>query len=189
VQLALLLWAFLTASVEGLPPEAPREGTVLTVDVSTNTAYLFRDGALLKKGPVATGMDKVLRKGSRIWLFRTPRGRHEVLQKIANPVWTKPDWAYIEEGQRVPSYDHPSRKVRGKLGKYALSLGEGILIHGTDDPKSIGKKASHGCIRMGSDMLRVVWSEAPVGTPVYLFDSQPSFPLAESGMSDLDFAR
>jgi L,D-transpeptidase ErfK/SrfK len=188
VRLALLLWAFLTGSPQGLPPEAPREGIVVTVDVSTNTAYLFRDGALIKKGRVATGMDKVLKKGSRVWLFRTPRGRHEILNKIANPIWTKPDWAYVEEGKAVPPHNDPSRKVKGKLGKYALDLGGSILIHGTDDPKSIGKKASHGCIRMANDLLQTVWKEAPVGTPVYIFDTQPSF-LAKEGMSDLDLAR
>ena len=41
--------------IEGLPPEAPRDGTIITIDVSTNQAYLFRDGVLLKKSSAATG--------------------------------------------------------------------------------------------------------------------------------------
>lgn len=159
---------------EGLPPEASRTGTVITVDVSTNTAYLFEDGDLRAKSPVATGSDTVLRKGSRLWLFRTPRGRHEVLGKIVDPVWNKPDWAFVEEGKPVPPANSPARRVRGKLGKYALDLGGGILIHGTDQKKSIGRRVSHGCIRMPDDMLQIVWRQASVGTEVYIFDSQPA---------------
>lgn len=165
----------------GLPPEAPREGTVITVDVSTNTAYLFRDGSLVRSSPVATGMDKVLKKGTRTWLFRTPRGRHTVLGKITNPIWRKPDWAFVEEGKAIPSPSSPSRQVRGKLGKYALDLGDGILIHGTDDRKSFGRKASHGCIRMPDKMLAEVWKEAGIGTSVYVFDSNPHTSAAWRG--------
>lgn len=160
-------------SVEGLPPEAPREGTVITVDVSTNTAYLFQDGALVAKSPATTGSEKMLERGNDVWLFHTPRGRHKVLRKIVDPVWRKPDWAFIEVGEKVPPADSPKRMVKGKLGKYALDLGEGILIHGTDDPASIGKKASHGCVRLPDRMLARVWKAAAVGTEVYIFDSRP----------------
>ena len=170
---------------EGLPPEAPRSGTIITIDVSTNTAYLFRDGELVRKSSAATGSDKVLRKGRKVWWFRTPRGKHEVVRKIADPVWTKPDWAFVEEGKPIPPPDSPLRKEKGTMGKYALDLGERVMIHGTNDPKSIGRRVSHGCIRLPNDMLKVLWKEAQVGTPVFIYDSQPSF-AAEKGMSDLD---
>lgn len=156
-------------SVEGLPPDAPREGTLITVDTSKNVVYLFRDGAFIAKAPAATGMDKMLEHGARKWLFRTPRGIHRVLRKVESPVWRKPDWAYVEEGKKIPPPDHPSRLVKGKLGKYALDLGEGIMIHGTREKNSLGKKASHGCIRVGDEMLEHVWRASSVGTPVYIF--------------------
>ena len=41
--------------VEGLPEEASRNGVVITIDVATNTAYLFRDGDLISKSAAATG--------------------------------------------------------------------------------------------------------------------------------------
>ncbi len=179
-----------STSVEGLPSEAPRDGSVITVDISTNQAYLFQDGELIRKSAAATGTDKVLRKGRRFWMFRTPRGRHQVLRKIEDPVWTKPDWAFVEEGRAVPAPDSPSRRVRGKLGKYALDLGDGILIHGTDDPKSIGRRASHGCIRLPNDMLKRVYSAAEIGTDVYIFESAPKpEQSASKGRSDLDYLR
>src|SRR5712692_2701851 len=79
--------------IEGLPDGAPREGTVITVDVSTNTAYLFQDATLVSKSPAATGTGMLLKHRGRIWLFHTPRGRMKVLRKFENPVWRKPDWA------------------------------------------------------------------------------------------------
>jgi len=174
--------------IEGLPPEAPRFGTVITVDVSTNRVYLFRDGELVRSSAAATGSDKVLRKGRQVWWFRTPRGRHTVVRKIVDPVWTKPDWAFVEEGKPVPPADSPLRKEKGTMGKYALDLGDRVMIHGTNQPKSIGQRVSHGCIRLPHDMLKVLWKEAEVGTEVYIFDSKPTF-LADNGgrgLNDLD---
>ena len=155
-----------------------------TVDLARNEIYLFENGQLVDKSPVASGSEKILRHGKRVWFFHTPRGRARVVRKVVDPVWTKPDWAFIEDGQRVPPARSPLRKVRGHLGKYALDLGDRIMIHGTDDPASIGKKVSHGCIRLPKRMLEKVYRAADVGTEVYIFDSQPS-PLGVH--SDLDF--
>jgi L,D-transpeptidase YbiS len=170
--------------IEGLPEEAPRAGVTITVDVSTNTVYLFRDGTLIDKAPAATGTEKVLKRGRRIWLFHTPRGHLKVIRKIVDPIWKKPDWAFIEEGEPVPPPDSPKRLIKGHLGKYALDLGEAILIHGTDEAKSIGRRASHGCIRLPNRLLEKVWRSAAVGTDVYIFDSRPS---QTNRHSDLDY--
>lgn len=172
--------------LEGLPPEAPRVGTVITIDVSMNKAYLFRDGELIRSSNAATGSDKILRKGRRVWWFRTPRGRHSIVRKVKDPVWTKPDWAFVEEGKPVPPPDSPLRKEKGTMGKYALDLGERVMIHGTNDPKSIGRRVSHGCIRLPNDMLTLLWKEAEVGTEVYIFDSVPRY-ASDKGLNDLDF--
>ena len=50
---ALILATLLLGVEEGLQPEAPRNVTVITIDVSTNQAYLFRDGALIRKSAAA----------------------------------------------------------------------------------------------------------------------------------------
>ena len=157
---------------EGLPPEAPREGVVITIDVSTNHAYLFRDGVLVAKSAAATGSGKEFVIGNDMWVFHTPRGHLTVKAKIKDPIWHKPDWAFAEEGKRIPPPNSPLRDVEGKLGKYALSLGEGILIHGTDDKRSIGRRVSHGCIRLPDSMMKKLYNAAKVGTDVYVFDSE-----------------
>jgi lipoprotein-anchoring transpeptidase ErfK/SrfK len=158
-----------TSSIEGLPPEAPRQGTVITVDTSTNTLYLFRDGNLITKGPAATGTERTLTKGLKQWMFHTPRGHLKVLRKIDDPVWRKPDWAFVEAGHKIPPPDSPKRLVRGHLGKYALDLGDGIMIHGTDEIDSLGRHASHGCVRLGSETLETVYQSARVGTDVFIY--------------------
>lgn len=71
------------------------------------------------------------------------------------------------------------------MGKYALDLGERVMIHGTNDPKSIGRRVSHGCIRLPNDMLSLLWKEVEVGTEVYIYDSQPRY-ASTTGLSDLD---
>jgi hypothetical protein len=157
---------------EGLPDEAPRAGTVITIDVSTNHAYLFQDGELVAKSPAATGSNKMLVIGDDEWLFRTPTGHMKVLRKVTDPVWRKPDWAFAEEGEPIPAPDSPKRYVHGHLGRFALDLGDGILIHGTDDPGSIGRRVSHGCIRLPNAMLKKFYQAAKVGTDVFVYHSQ-----------------
>lgn len=186
---ALILTAALRAGAqesEGLPPEAPRTGEVITIDVSTNQAYFFRDGALIRKSKAATGSDKILRKGRQVWWFRTPRGRHTVVRKVKDPVWSKPDWAFVEEGKPIPPPDSPLRKEKGTMGRYALDLGDRVMIHGTNDPKSIGRRASHGCIRLPNDMLSLLWKEVEVGTEVYIFESVARQASNSRGINDLD---
>jgi hypothetical protein len=173
-------------TIDGLPADAPRTGTVITIDLSMNTAYLFNDGQLVRKSACARGSEKTLENGDDMWLFRTPRGHLRVLRKIIDPVWRKPDWAFVEAREKIPPPDSPKRLVRGKLGKYALDLGEGILIHGTDDASSIGRNVSHGCVRLPNAMLAVVFKAARVGTDVFIFESSPQATIERH--SDLEFA-
>jgi lipoprotein-anchoring transpeptidase ErfK/SrfK len=152
-----------------LPPEAPRAGVVVAVDTQNNIISLYNDGELVDQGPAATGSGKYLKRGLKEWLFHTPRGRQVVRRKLVDPVWTKPDWAFIEEGKPVPPRNSPKRQVKGHLGRYALDLGDGIMIHGTDDPNSLGRKVSHGCIRVGDELLEKIYQNAKVGTEVYVY--------------------
>jgi hypothetical protein len=45
--------------------------------------------------------------------------------------------------------------------------GDGVLgIHGTNDPSSIGRDVSHGCIRVPNEVIRRMAALVPLGTPV-----------------------
>lgn len=69
----------------------------------------------------------------------------------------------------VPPYNTENRRVEGELGRYALDLGDGYLIHGTSDPKSIGRAVTHGCIRLGDDDIDWLFRNVPVGTAVLVY--------------------
>jgi len=103
-----------------------------------------------------------------VWTFDTPPGRFQVLSERRNPVWTKPDWAFLEEGQEPPE-SFADRREKGSLGEWALDLGDGYMIHGTLYERLLGRSLTHGCIRVGRDDLRVVANAASPGTPVYIF--------------------
>lgn len=70
----------------------------------------------------------------------------------------------------IPPLDTPQRAVPDALGSHALSLGDGYLIHGTwqGNRSSIGRAASHGCIRMYNEDIRTLYGMVSVGTPVHI---------------------
>ena len=69
----------------------------------------------------------------------------------------------------IPPFVTQNRKVEGELGRYALDLGDGYLIHGTADPKSIGRAVTHGCIRLGDDDIEWLYRNVPRGTTVHIY--------------------
>jgi lipoprotein-anchoring transpeptidase ErfK/SrfK len=152
-----------------LASKAPR-GLYLVVDQTQNRLYIMRDEQVLHTAVCSAGSGMILREGEggRKWVFDTPRGLFRVRHKVENPVWRKPDWAFIEEGLPIPK-DPGDRFEYGTLGEYALYLGDGYLIHGTLYERLLGRSVTHGCIRLGRDDLRKVWKAAPVGTPVYIY--------------------
>lgn len=145
-------------------------GPYLVVSSSDNTFRLMHGNGLLREGPCSTGSYIQLKaEGNREWLFNTPRGIRRIESKRTRPVWTKPDWAFIEAGQQVPPSGSALRFERGVLGKYALSMGDGYLVHGTPYQRLLGLPVSHGCIRLGDEDLENVYNAMPIGAPVYIY--------------------
>jgi hypothetical protein len=83
-------------------------------------------------------------EGNKKWIFKTPKGKYWIHGKTTNPVWKKPDWAFVEEGLPIPPKDDHSRFEYGVLGDYALAIGDGYLIHGTIYKRFLGMP-DHGC--------------------------------------------
>jgi hypothetical protein len=146
-------------------------GTYIVIDQTHNRLYLKRGERVLLEAVCSGGSGMVLREsggGKRTWIFDTPRGLFHVTYKTENPVWKKPDWAFVEEGKPIPS-DQAERFEYGVLGKYALSFGNGYMIHGTLYERLLGRSVTHGCIRLGAGDLWKVYSKCPVGTPIYIY--------------------
>ncbi len=142
----------------------------LIVNTSGNDFMLMKDDQIMREGMCSTGSYTILQAGDeQSWIFKTPRGMFKIQNKIENPVWKKPDWAFIEEGLPVPSANHPSRFEYGVLGDYALYLGQGYLIHGTLYKRFLGMPVTHGCVRMGDEDLEEVYKTLPIGSRVYIY--------------------
>ncbi|MBI5739824.1 MAG: L,D-transpeptidase [Nitrospirae bacterium] len=146
------------------------KGTYLVIDTAKNRIYVKKGEQTLKEIVVSTGSGSVLKdpKGNREWVFDTPRGEHSIRLKKTNPVWTKPDWAFIEEGEDVPK-SFKDRVEEGVLGDYAFELGDGYMIHGTLYTRLLGRNVTHGCVRVGDKDLKELYETIPVGTKVLIF--------------------
>lgn len=145
-------------------------GVYLVINTSDNTFFLYKNKELYRQGMCSTGSYiKLEAANSKSWLFETPKGVFTIRGKTTNPVWRKPDWAFVEEGLPIPPAGDPSRYEYGVLGDYALSLGDGYLIHGTLYKRFLGMPVTHGCVRMGDDDLEAVYQTLSVGSKVFIF--------------------
>jgi len=143
----------------------------IVVDTARNHLYIKRHDQIMLDALASTGSGTILDKpgeGNSQWIFDTPRGEFAVQSKLINPVWVKPDWAFIEEGLAVPA-NQAKRVEPGVLGEYALGFGRGYFIHGTLYTRLLGKNVTHGCIRLNDDDLKSVYRLAQVGTPIMIF--------------------
>jgi hypothetical protein len=141
----------------------------LIINTSDNTFKLFKNNRLIRTGICSTGSFKeLIVNDKKKFLFETPKGALTVKNKKTNPVWAKPDWAFIEEGLPVPPKGHPSRFEKYVLGDYALELGDGYMIHGTIYQRFLGLSVTHGCVRLNDADLEAIYKTLPVGARVFI---------------------
>ncbi len=147
---------------EFMLPPGPRDGIVVNVaekrlfyyNVASNQVMTF---------PVGIG-----KQG-----WGTPLGVLKVIEKIVNPTWYAPKdilQALANQGYtNVPS--QIPEGPQDPLGAFALRLSNpDYLIHGTNDPASIGTQASSGCIRLFPEDIAQLFAEVPQGTDVRIID-------------------
>lgn len=149
---------------------APR-GVYIVVDTAQNRLSLRQGTETLYTAVVSTGSGARLldpRDPRRGWRFDTPRGVFTVRSKHVNPVWIRPDWAFLEEGRPIPSRPE-ERAEPGVLGRYALGIGDGYFIHGTLYTRLLGTNVTHGCIRLGDADLAHVFKTVPLGATVLIY--------------------
>jgi len=138
-------------------PDVPRNRGVV-INLSEMRLYYFPsvEGKSVFTFPIGIGDE-----GSE-----TPVGMFSVSEKRIAPAWKVPDSIRREEPQlpRVvpPGPDNP-------LGSHALRLSGGsVLIHGTNKPWGVGRKASHGCIRLYPEDIPVLFQLVQTGDRVLI---------------------
>lgn len=149
---------------------APRREVYIVVDTFHNRLRIYKGQELLREAVCSTGSGVRLRdpRNGKEWVFDTPQGEVKIWRKRRDPVWVKPDWAFIEEGYEPP------RGMRDRiddysLGDYALDMPDGYIIHGTVFKTLLGRRVTHGCIRLGDEDLEYAYKTVPVGARVFLF--------------------
>jgi lipoprotein-anchoring transpeptidase ErfK/SrfK len=139
--------------IPALPPIQPIfpevTETRLVLRLSARRVYVYRGDELQVSYPVAIG-----RPG-----WETPIGSFEVFQMVENPGWTNPfTREVVPPGPRNP------------LGERWIAFWTDdtnyIGFHGTPNRDSVGRAASHGCIRMYNEDVRALYEMVEVGTPV-----------------------
>mgnify|MGYP002780404532 CR=1 FL=1 len=150
-------------------PPVHVDGRYIAISLQEHRLYLMEREQVVWSALVGTGTGTRLEGAGKKWDFSTPRGMFRVQRKEKDPVWYLDDWVFIERGEPIPPPDSPKRRSVGMLGTTALFLGEGIAVHGTNNPAVLGQPVSHGCIRMTNEAARRLYHEVEVGTPVIIY--------------------
>ena len=132
------------AMAQTMAPAAPKR--LIVVSLQDRKLALLEDGQVKKVYPVAVG------KASS----PSPQGTFTIERRVANPT-------YSHNGKVVPP--GPGNPVGSRW--MGLSI-HGYGIHGTNEPRSIGKASSHGCIRLAKADLEELYPQLHVGDTVVL---------------------
>jgi lipoprotein-anchoring transpeptidase ErfK/SrfK len=108
------------------------------VDKSDRKVRVFRGQQEVASHDVAIGTSE----------HETPTGSWQIHQVDINPEWIPPEseWAKDEERQPPGDPDNP-------MGRARLIFQSPYSIHGTDETDSLGKKESHGSIRVANEVV------------------------------------
>lgn len=132
-------------------PGGERPGLRLEVNIPAYRLDVYRGGERIRSYPVAVGMPS----------HRTPRGTYRISRAVWNPWWHPPDRSWARGAQPAPP------GPRNPMGRVKLYFRDLYFIHGTPNAGSIGRAASHGCIRMRNadaiELARLVHREGAPG--------------------------
>ena len=118
---------------ETAQPETVRQ---IVVSLPDRKLALIENGEVTKIYPVAVGKEST----------PSPTGSFKIVNRVTDPT-------YYHKGQVIP------QGPQNPIGTRWIGLDQkGYGIHGTNAPRSIGKAASHGCIRMAKKDLEDLFS-------------------------------
>ncbi len=125
-----------------LPESQPTPAEQLSLQINLPAARLdlYSNGQKVASYPVAIGMPK----------YPTPDRDYYITHIVWNPWWIPPESEWAAEAEKTPP------GPGNPLGPVKLLMQDGILIHGTNSPSSIGRAASHACLRMKADDVRAL---------------------------------
>jgi hypothetical protein len=99
------------------------KGTKIMVSTDKLWLWLVSGPDTLVSAPVAIGSGKTFVYEGKVFKFKTPRGKRVVQSKTDKPVWTVPEWHYLEKAAQ-----RGLKVVRLKLDGEPYMLGDGTWI-------------------------------------------------------------
>jgi lipoprotein-anchoring transpeptidase ErfK/SrfK len=139
-----------------------RSRRTLLISIADRKLAVVENGAVNKIYPIAVGKHST----------PSPAGSFLIVDRVVDPT-------YYHANVVVPPGPH------NPLGTRWMGLSEkGYGIHGTNVPKSIGKAASHGCIRMARPDLEEVFSQTRVGDTVLILGERDDLTAQVFGTSN-----
>ncbi|WP_090744971.1 L,D-transpeptidase [Mesobacillus persicus] len=129
----------------------------LIINKKTNEVAFIHDNRVQTIVNAATGKTEEL----------TPEGLFTVTVKAVDPYFRKSD---------IPGGDPRNPLGRRWIGFDARDTdGRTYGIHGTNNPDSIGKYISQGCIRLHNEEVESLFDSIPLGTKVLVITSEKDF--------------
>lgn len=162
-------------------PELPEYQTrVIRIDTREKMLDLYEGEKLLASLPITPGSGHLA----------TPPGTWKIVGIAQMPTF-RWDKSVLEYGVRSSNYYELPIGPNNPVGVMWIGLNRaGIGIHGTNQPQTIGRSASHGCMRTANwDVVRlvkmitkgmtvIIEGPAPVPRPVYVKQTPPPLPPA-----------
>jgi hypothetical protein len=147
-----LTWEYL-ARLNRTDPRRIRPGQKLKVvpgpfhvlvNVRSHELIVHNNGCFVKRYVIGAGKDR-----------STPVGVFPVKNKLVNPTYYPPEGGIVKA-------DDPANP----LGTRWIDIGDSFGIHGTNEPDTVGKDLSRGCVRMRNDDVAEVYDFLVIGSEV-----------------------
>jgi lipoprotein-anchoring transpeptidase ErfK/SrfK len=150
-KMAALTGVLLVATAEALAQEnTARPARRIVISIPDRKLAFIDSGKVVKVYQTAVGAPK----------SPSPIGSFTIIRRVVDPVWSS-------KGKVVaPGKSNP-------VGTRWIGLSvKGYGIHGTNVPSSIGRNASHGCIRMRNRDVEELYTMVSIGDPVDLYSER-----------------
>ena len=132
---------------DDVPPRPELKTRTVEIDTKSKSLTVTQDGKILAAFPITPGSKQL----------PAPVGTWQIV-KIATLPWFRWDKAMLMHGKRSGDFHNIPPGPRNEVGLVWIGLNKkGIGLHGTNNPDSIGRSASHGCVRLANwDAVRVL---------------------------------
>jgi lipoprotein-anchoring transpeptidase ErfK/SrfK len=132
---------------DDIPPRPDHQTRQVEVDTKNKDLTIMDGGKIIAAFPITPGSKQL----------PAPLGTWQIV-KITTLPWFRWDKAMLMHGKRSEDFHTIPPGPRNEVGVVWIGLNKkGIGIHGTNNPDTIGRSASHGCIRLANwDAIRVL---------------------------------